>query len=435
VTGSQVRAPAALALWAAAIALPALGAEPSIGVGDRPALTVRIEPARPWLQGQVIQAVRLISPDPFTELTLDLPPVEGASAVTLVPPKSRPFQNYGGAGFIFETVRALFPAASGPLRIPPVTLVGRTDQGRGETAGFSLASAPEVIEVRPPPEGLAADGWLVAARVEISQRWSMPLDRLRVGDSFRREILVRAEGVTGEHLAPLEHDPPTGLAVLPGALTRSTEITPTGAIGHLGQTFELRVEEDRPINLAPIRLAWWDSGAAVPRVAVLKAARIEPLPRDREALVSRLMAAAEMARAAQLHKVLALLAAAVLSGLGLAIWLRRVSRREALTDRRLRRAIRGAETPLAAEKLIRAWARERYPDLRPVSLAVLADRFGGTPGRLLLALEAAAFGDAPLPAPPAAIVRATITAARRTRRRNQSLAAWLLGPKAMLPKL
>ena len=136
-------------------------------VPDKPTLKVRMTPTTPYLQEEILQVIRVVSPHPFEELVLDLPPVEGAETITLQQPKNRKFETYGGEGFIYETSRAIFPKQSGELRIPPVRISGSVGVSRNEKKPFVLREDAAILDVRPSPDAFSEDWWLVASDVAI----------------------------------------------------------------------------------------------------------------------------------------------------------------------------------------------------------------------------------------------------------------------------
>ena len=409
-------------------------------VPEEPTLTVRITPPKPYLQEEIVQVIRVIAPHPFEELVLDLPPVEGAEMITLQQPKNRKFETYGGEGYIYETSRALFPKRSGPLIIPPVRISGSIGLGRDEKQPFALRSDETELEIRPPPSSFSEDWWLVARSVEIDEGWSRPLDDIRVGDRVTRRVTITVAGVTGEHLPELDQGPSNGLTVLPGRTERSTEITPAGVIGRISRTFDIRVDEDRPIDIRPVRMVWWNTSTEIERRSAAPAIRLEPLPRDVDALVSGLMAEAAEARSTSRRGVaviaigtLALLAAA-------AFWHLRTRRAVRREDRLLRQALRKDASPVNAVRALRSWAGSVLPDEQPTTLERLGRKLGPGAAARIERLQQAAFGRSGGEVDSPALVSEIVASAREQRTRPGSailaeLIEGLFGPDRRLTEI
>ncbi|NJO38890.1 MAG: protein BatD, partial [Rhizobiales bacterium] len=246
-------------------------------VPEEPTITVRLTPAKPYLQEEIVQHIRVVARYPFEELVLDLPPVPGAEIVTLQRPTNRHFETYGSEGYIYETSRAIFPKQSGELEIPAVHVNGSIGVSRDEKRAFALGSDATTLTVRPPPASFGDTWWLVAREARVDEGWSRSFANLHVGDKFTRAVTVTVAGATGAHLPELVQEPSNGLTILPGTVERSTEITPAGVIGTIRRSFDFRVDSDQPIIIRPVRVAWWNTSTEIERTAATAAARIEPL--------------------------------------------------------------------------------------------------------------------------------------------------------------
>ena len=409
-------------------------------VPDKPELTVRIIPPEPYLQEQIVQTVRVVASDPFEELVLDLPPVEGADIITMQQPKTRKFATYGGEGYIYETRRAIFPKASGPLTIPPVRVSGSVAVSKDEREGFALRSEPVSLDIKPPPAEFKGSAWLVARRVEIEERWSKPLDDLRVGDHVTRTIEAMATGATGGHLPELEHGRSSGLTILPGQIERSTEVTANDIFGRISRSFELRIDTDQPINISPVRLVWWNTDIEIEWRTAAEAVRIEPLPRDVERLVQDLMAEAKEAHTTGRYGVIGIAATSLLALIAAVAWLIIAKSRRAPEDRALLQAVRSNPAPIKAVGALLVWGETSFPDEKPISLERLGSLLGDQAGRAIADLQRAAFGPDRNDVKAIEVTQTVIAAARSHRGKSlvdirRSLADHIIGPKHHLPDI
>lgn len=409
-------------------------------VPTEPTLTVRLAPADPYLQEEIVQIIRLIAPHPFEELVLDLPPVEGAEVITLQKPKNRKFETYGGEGYLYETSRAIFPKRSGALRIPPVRVSGSVSISRNKKKAFALREDSKVLNVKPPPTVYSEDWWLAASDVTINEVWSKPLDRLRVGDRVTRLIEVSVVGATGAHLPELQQGRSNGLTVLPGHTERNTDITPGGVVGRISRSFDIRIDSDQPINIRPIRIVWWDTNNREEQRSVAPAVRLEPLPRDVDQLISDLMTQAADERKRSQRGIFMVIVAAGVALLMLSLWLLKASQRMRSEDQRLRRAILTDGRPINTLRALQRWKDAVFLNEPAMTLDQLGQRLGPHAERQLCRLQQATFGKPSEPVDAAALALDVIKIARQKRRDGADimLRRWLdylLGQAQTLPDI
>lgn len=334
---------------------------------------------------------------------------------------------------------------SGPLRIPAVRISGSVGVSRDENQSFAVRSEATTLEVRPPQESFSDDWWLVARDVTVEDGWSKPLDELRVGDHVMRRVEVTVAGVTGAHLPELEQGRSNGLTVLPGRTERQTEITPTGVIGKISRHFDIRIDNDQPINISPVRVVWWNTASEIERRTAAPAIRIEPLPRDVEGLVSSLMEEAATARERSRAGVIAILFGLFIISAATAFWLMRSYGRIRREDRILHRSLAIDDSPAGAIRALLAWREATCLEQRPASLDHISRDLGPKAKLLIIKLQRAVFaekheGQEQDPLDAKKLVIEVLQLARK--KRKKPLKAFLsngmdrlLGPKRRLPPL
>lgn len=340
---------------------------------DRPELTVRVSPAKPYVQEQIVHSIRLVSAHTFAALEVDIPEVADAETIVVMQPDVRPFRSYGVEGVIYETTRVIFPEKSGTLHIPGINIKGAISV-TGQKVEFERQSEAIEMPVAVVPSVYEGDWWLVSALAEITEQYETPLDVVRVGDTVRRNITVTAKGSTGEHIPDLRMRPSRGLTILPGIAQRRTEKSSAGVTGILEQPFDITIVESQPVDFGPVRLVWWDAEADAGRRSAARAVRIEPLPRDVKALKARLMQRAH----ARLSSSRISLIAAALSVLGILLGaLFILSTRRLLThDRELLRVARSSPTATVAVQALYRWSEKSFPEMVEVSIASINRHVG-----------------------------------------------------------
>lgn len=115
---------------------------------------------------------------------------------------------------VIETRYALFPQQSGELSIPALLFSATaldphaaSQQPFGPRSGrhVEVRSPPLTLQVKPKPADYPAGApWLPARVLSLSEHWSPEPDKVQVGESLTRSLLIRAEGLASAQLPLLE---------------------------------------------------------------------------------------------------------------------------------------------------------------------------------------------------------------------------------------
>ncbi|MEM9759443.1 MAG: BatD family protein [Pseudomonadota bacterium] len=239
---------------------------------------------RLFVQGQLLltlrvqQAVNLESRS-ITELDLDNAFVETLG--------QNSFQRMieGRPWLVHEIRYAIFPEASGELRIPAQTFTGRMGSGRRtlfdtRPSGRLIRRQTEgiVIPVLPRPAAFPDATWLPAADLNIEEQWSGDLDNLRIGDSVTRTVTLSATGLQGAQLPPLPWTGVDGLRAYPDQPNINDVKDDSGVTGVRSDSVALVAVGDGEFELPAVEVPWWDTGSNTLRVARLPARRVRVLP-------------------------------------------------------------------------------------------------------------------------------------------------------------
>ncbi len=168
---------------------------------------------------------------------------------------------------VLERSIALFPQASGELKLAPASYLGTIDAtaealAAGSTAGprkIVRRSDPLRLQVRAPPTDFSGRFWLPASRLEIAQSWDQSGGALEIGDSLSWTLTLVAHGLPAESL-------PQDLLTLESAALRIYADQPTRnnrfegrqVIGRLEQRFAVIANRPGAIVLPAVILKWWD---------------------------------------------------------------------------------------------------------------------------------------------------------------------------------
>ncbi|MGI9452022.1 MAG: hypothetical protein ACR2QH_15485 [Geminicoccaceae bacterium] len=337
---------------------------------DRLWFTVAIEPdfvrsQGTYIGGEMVMHIRLMSPDAFQRLRLDLPDIDGARTETLVRPHIRQLSSLGAmgysdsAGYSYEARLALVVERSGTIVIPPIRVTGISKPGEGRAFEFRRTFPEQAITVHPPSPDFDGDHWIVSKKAAMEESWSTDIASIQNGDTVRRRVVLSVAGVSADELPKLTLAADDGFRVLSTGTSTETEKTDEGFIARLEQSWDIYVETEDVFHIDGFRFPYWNPETARTDVASLPSQRVEPLPKDALALREQLRdeaLAEHRAKSLGLLVLLSLPAAALLILLALVFWRALPSR----ADLSLWHASLNAETPRKFYGSFLAWGRRTF---------------------------------------------------------------------------
>ncbi len=369
-------------------------------------LESEISPEEPYVQSQVRYVVRLLRAlDLLEGASLTEPQPENAVVTRLGTDLAYTAERGGRRYRVLERRYAIFPQASGVLRVPPVEFVGEVvEPGQGGAFGGLFAQGRRVqlatefaeLTVRPRAPGAPGDTWLPASALALEEEW--PADASpTVGEPVTRTVRIRAEGLRGDQLPALELAVPDGIRAYADQPTTTTGSDQQWIRGVREQRVALIPERPGSHTLPEIRVAWWDVGRDAPAWATVPARTVEVAPAPGSAAPPPATAIPEpapsVAEPGADRTRLWQLAIAALAALWLvtALAWRRArgtgapaataaapTRRDARVERTaLRRACAAGDAEAARDALL-AWAQASLPEPAPRSLGALARRLDDT---------------------------------------------------------
>ncbi|MGI9437317.1 MAG: hypothetical protein ACR2Q4_21215 [Geminicoccaceae bacterium] len=301
---------------------------------DRLWFAVTIEPdyvltEGAYVGGEMVMHIRLMSPDTFQRLRLDLPDIEGARAETLVRPHMRQLSSLGAmgysdaAGYSYEARLAIVPERSGTILIPPIRVTGISQPGEGQAFEFRKTFPEQTVTVHPSSPEFDGDHWLVSRMATIEDSWSPEIASIQNGDTVHRRVVLSVAGIVADDLPELTLRANDGYRVLSTGVSAETEKTDEGFIAHLEQSWDIYVETEDVIHIDGFRFPYWNPELARTEIASLPRQRVEPLPKNALALREQLreeVLARHRTKSLGLVFLLSLPAAALLIILALALW-------------------------------------------------------------------------------------------------------------------
>ena len=237
-----------------------------------------------YVQGQLLLTLRVQQAVNLESRSITELDIAGAFVETL---GQNSFQRMidGRPWLVHEIRYAIFPEASGKLVIPAQTFSGRMGAGRRtlfdtRPAGRLIRRRTEAIAVTvaPRPAEFPDSTWLPAAELTIEERWSAPLDELRIGDSVTRIISVTADGLQGAQLPPIEGNGIDGLRAYPDQPVINNVNGDNGITGVRTDSLALVAVGDGDYELPAVEVPWWDTSTDTLRIARLPPRRLRVLP-------------------------------------------------------------------------------------------------------------------------------------------------------------
>jgi hypothetical protein len=262
-----------------------VGPEPKARAADEVVIfEAEVDRDEVYVQGQILLTLRVQQAVNLESRSITELEIENAYVETL---GQNSFQRTidGRPWLVHEIRYAIFPEASGELRIPAQTFSGRVGAGRRTLFDTRPAGRLErrrtqelVVPVLPRPDDYPTSTWLPAADLSIEEQWSGPLDQLRIGDSVTRTVTVTAKGLQGAQLPPLGDETAAGLRVYPDQPGISNVSGEGGLTGVRTDSLALVAVNDGEFELPAVEIPWWDTGSNTLRVARLPARRLRVLP-------------------------------------------------------------------------------------------------------------------------------------------------------------
>ncbi len=394
----------------------AMGQALAADAGEDLRLESELVPAQVLVQSQAIYRLRFYQAVDVQEVTIVGPSARLAEIRPIGAERMNEVQRDGRRYRLRERSYTVFPFGSGALVLDGAHVTGRIATVAGTSPGgrraIRLEAPVQTLTVLPIPTaaaGTAADAWLPARSLILSERWSNADTQLGLGQAVERSIRIQATGAEAGQIPPVQ-------LVAPGMLVHAEpprlENTLAGEInvGVREQTFRFVPLRSGALVVPELRLSWWNVNAEALTIATLPArtlrvaagqASAEPglaEPVRQPAEPSKGVASAMPDRLSLLLATLALLCAAAALA-----W---VQRAPLCLTWRLRRALRRGNAGAVRDALLQ-WAAAKWPHSPPLTLGAMAERLSDpSAGHALAAIDRVLYGPGCDPAELEVAVRA-----------------------------
>jgi hypothetical protein len=243
-------------------------------------LEAEVDSHHPYLQGQVLLTLRLVSAISVQEGRLDEPHIDWGIVERVGKDASYESTRKGKRYHITERRYVITPQSSGPHVIPPILFSGTVQDGRSRGSLFeelfgnrpgSLGHDPFqtsrsihrrspkiVLTVKDLPPDLNGRVWLPAKELTLTERWSADTETLQLGDPLTRTIVIQAKGQRGEQLPELPLPSPTIVKVYPDKAKTQTDFDGTWVVGSREEQYVLVPTKPGTVRLPAIHVPWWN---------------------------------------------------------------------------------------------------------------------------------------------------------------------------------
>lgn len=240
----------------------------------------------PYVQQQVIYTVRALFAVQVSSPRLTPVSASGDAVVKQLGDgrqisETRDGRSYEG----FEMKYALFPQASGTLRLAPAVVTAEVVVG-GRRSVFDpfaqslstrrIESKPVELEVRAVPAAFPAGAtWLPARRLRLHEEWEPDQGSAEVGAPITRTVFLWVDGLLSGQLPKLALRAPADVKLYPDQAQTSDQDTATGYTAVLQQKFAVIAAQPGKPRFEALEVPWWNTETDALEVAKLPARELE----------------------------------------------------------------------------------------------------------------------------------------------------------------
>ncbi len=156
----------------------------------------------------------------------------------------------------------VYPLKEGENSLPSLTIVTECPPEGDYKGKRKVIESPErTFRVDPVAEGVEMDSWLTASNVNLSERWDKPLENIKQGDVFERQITIEAFGALAALIPPLQLDD-TGFGNIYSRAPALNNIQNQSSFtGSRTEIWSYLMESEGTYTIPGISISWYDPGS------------------------------------------------------------------------------------------------------------------------------------------------------------------------------
>jgi len=165
-------------------------------------------------------------------------------------------KKYAGVEFYYN----LFPTREGNITIPVLEIHVETPK-EGDYKGVKriLKTKAKSITAKPVPLGYDPQKWLVANSLSVSQKWSMSLNEIKVGDVVERTINRSASNTLSEFIPATLWDSIAGVSLYSKRPKVNTKKTRTTVSSNRSETISYLFEKEGEVVIPTMTYMYWNA--------------------------------------------------------------------------------------------------------------------------------------------------------------------------------
>lgn len=247
-------------------------------------LEAEVDSHVPYVQGQVLLTLRLVSAVSLQEGELDDPEIEWGMVERVGKDTSFETIREGRRYQVTERRYAITPQKVGAQIIPPVLLSGsipdvrsggstldqffnnrRRNQGGGPftslfqtTRPIHLRSPKVSLTIKDIPADTKGKMWLPAIEFTIKENWSTDTKNIQMNEPLTRTVVMMAKGLRGEQLPEFPGPNYGSVKTYPDKAQTNTEFDGTWIVGTREEKYALVPTQPGSVTVPAIRIPWWN---------------------------------------------------------------------------------------------------------------------------------------------------------------------------------
>ncbi len=247
-------------------------------------LEAEVDSHFPYIQGQVLLTLRLVTAVSLQDGKLDDPEIDWGIVERVGKDSTYETIRQGRRFQVTERRYAITPQQSGTQVIPPVLLSGSVPEEQSRNSRFDnffgtrpglpgsdpfrsflqklrpihLRSPKVSVTVKNMPANVSGRVWLPAKTLTLQETWSAETNTLKIGDSLTRTVVIHAQGLRGEQLPELNLPKLRQVKMYPDKAQTTTSFNGKWVEGTREEAYALVPTQSGSITLPAIRLPWWN---------------------------------------------------------------------------------------------------------------------------------------------------------------------------------
>ena len=251
-------------------------------------IEVEAKPVNPYVQAQVIYTLKLYRAVETGNASLSDPEVSTGDAVIkkLGDDKEYEIHKDGKQYLVTERKYAIFPQHSGEITIEPVVFQGQTgvmsrffiDPFGPQPKTIVSRSKPVMFDVQSIPESFSGPDWLPARNLVLQEQWSVNPSALKAGEPVTRTLKIIVTGLPASQLPDIQDHMPDTFKQYPDQPNLDETTDNSGVTGVREEKTAIIPGSGGDFTLPEIRIPWWDTKTGKMDFAVLPARTISVQP-------------------------------------------------------------------------------------------------------------------------------------------------------------